>query len=113
MENRDIVEKIYDLIKNDLKIPTRAIAYQLAFLFESEHIAAMPKDNWRPISEAPRDASWFLTCCPRMMGLRQIVSYNRVHKHFTKQGGGAIFFHDGDLWQPLPSPPNSDTNGEG
>lgn len=71
----------------------------------------MAKGNvWQPIETAPKDGGMFLVCLPRMMDLIIRARFDRVHKQWLtdleSQGLDKVhFFHPGDVWQPLPTPP--------
>lgn len=57
---------------------------------------------WMPISSAPRDGRTFLVRFKRQDGCVIIAWYNNIHNHFTRQGGDALFLHDGDEWAEVP-----------
>jgi len=69
--------------------------------------------QWQPIETAPKDGQMFLVCLPRMMNLILRANYNTVHGYFrTDHSDSGItnptFFHDGDYWMPLPTPPEDE-----
>lgn len=67
--------------------------------------------EWEPIETAPQDGTMILVCLPRMMDLIVRARYSTVHKYWTHdyEGEGGVktpcFYHPGDLWQPMPTPP--------
>lgn len=69
--------------------------------------------NWLPIETAPKDGSMILVCLPRQMNIVVRARYDRIHKHWLTdyEGEGGIsrgaFFHQGDLWHPVPPPPTT------
>jgi hypothetical protein len=74
-------------------------------------IEHMKRGQWQPIETAPKDGELFLICLPRMMNLIIRARFDRIHKLWLSERGtdGGVasveFFHQGDLWMPLPEPP--------
>ena len=62
---------------------------------------------WKPIETAPKDAM-VLVCLPRQMNLVVRAWYNSIHNFWQTdyEGEGGItrpiYFHEGDLWHPIP-----------
>lgn len=84
---------------------SRQYAEALALL--DEFIA---ERGWQPIETAPRDGDAFLVCLPGQQNLILRARFCKVHKYFTtdRMSEGITqpsFFHDGDMWMPLPTPP--------
>ena len=62
---------------------------------------------WKPIETAPKDVM-VLVCLPRQMNLVVRAWYNSIHNFWQTdyEGEGGItrpiYFHEGDLWHPIP-----------
>lgn len=67
--------------------------------------------HWQPVETAPKDGSMLLICLPRQMNLVVRAWYNKIHNFWQTdyEGEGGItrpyYFHEGDLWHPIPSLP--------
>ena len=66
---------------------------------------------WQPIETAPKDGRMILVCLPRQMNL-VVRAWYRDYKGFwltDQETDGGIskpaWFHEGDLWHPVPSLP--------
>lgn len=77
-----------------------------------------PAGEWRDIETAPEDGTMFLVCLPRMGNLIVRARYNTVHGYFVDEVDNndsvsrPAFYHKGDYWMPLPTPPATNTDGE-
>jgi hypothetical protein len=71
-----------------------------------------PRDDWKPIKDAPKDGRVILVCLPRMMNLIVRARFNTIHKHWLTdcESDGGIsnwtYFHPGDMWMDMPAPPH-------
>lgn len=82
-----------------------------ALTYAIEHLKRF---QWRDIKDAPRDGETVLVCLPRMMNLIIRARYNTIHKHWLSERESPEgitryeYFHDGDLWMPLPDGPEKE-----
>jgi len=80
-----------------------------------EYVRADLAPQWQDIATAPKDGQMILVCLPRIGMLIVRASWNRVHGYWVNdyEGEGGIsrptFYHAGDLWQPMPAPPETST----
>lgn len=71
--------------------------------------------KWQPIETAPKDGSMILVCLPRMMKLIVRSRFDKIHGYWLTdyEGEGGVkvpvFYHPGDLWQPMPPTPTDVT----
>jgi len=109
-------------IKPDDVIPVQPYSYEKGEMAKkalttlSELLALVPEDKeeWQDISTAPKDGTMILVCLPRMMNLIVRSRFNTIHKYWVNdyEGEGGLtqvsFYHEGDLWQPLPTLPKQE-----
>lgn len=72
-----------------------------------------PEGEWRDISSAPRDGTWFLACATQP-GWRatRIVRFQYPDDRFPINDDGGIWPSAPTHWRPLPTPPASTAMGE-
>jgi hypothetical protein len=81
--------------------------YEEAANKTTDFINSVPE--WQDMSSAPRDGTIVLVLLPRMQNLIIRARYS-IHKYWETDDERPgltrpTFFHEGDLWQPLPTPP--------
>ena len=62
--------------------------------------------EWQPIVTAPKDGSEFVACYGRQGNVKQLVSWNTIHKFWQSKGEWVPGFENNvTSWMPLPNPP--------